>query len=219
MLSAIMLLAGMEIGISSIRVIIAGDMEAPHWPAAAAALFGLLVRQWVLPPGGAGDRRAALYVSAAAAAGAGGAWIGGLMSVPHLSYLDPAAGLIISALVLAEGCRLIIGTARSGAFAERGAERADELMQVIQRVEGVITVEMVRARERGHYVVVEVVISVNPRISVMEGSEIAKRVRLLLLDRFIHVADVTVHVEPYDPGYPYRSNHDPNQEHMPTLLQ
>lgn len=218
-LSAIMLLAGMEIGISSIRVIIAGDMEAPHWPAAAAALFGLLVRQWVLPPGGAGDRRAALYVSAAAAAGAGGAWIGNLMSVPQLSYLDPAAGLIISALVLAEGCRLIVGTARSGAFAERGAERADELMQVIQRVEGVITVEMVRARERGHYVVVEVVISVNPRISVMEGSEIAKRVRLLLLDRFIHVADVTVHVEPYDPGYPYRSNHDPNQEHMPTLLQ
>lgn len=98
-------------------------------------------------------------------------------------------------------------------------EAADELMQVVQRVEGVVTVESLRAREHGHYVVADIVISVNPRITVLEGQEIAKKVKTLLMHRFLHLSDVSVYVEPYDPGYPYKSNHDPNQEHMPTLLQ
>jgi divalent metal cation (Fe/Co/Zn/Cd) transporter len=100
-------------------------------------------------------------------------------------------------------------------------ETADlnEFKAAIQRIEGVITVEVLRAREHGHYVVAEVVITVNPRISVLEGNEIAKRVKYFMMKRFSHVTDVSVHVEPYDPGYPYKSNHDPNQEQMPTLLQ
>lgn len=98
-------------------------------------------------------------------------------------------------------------------------ESADELLQVVQRVEGVVTVQSLRAREHGHYVVAEIVISVNPRITVLEGQEIAKRVKLLLMHRFLHLSDVAIYVEPYDPGYPYKSNHDPNQEQMPTLLQ
>jgi divalent metal cation (Fe/Co/Zn/Cd) transporter len=63
------------------------------------------------------------------------------------------------------------------------------------------------------------IICVNPRITVAEGQDIAKRVKQLVMKRFVHVTDVVVVVEPYDPGYPYKSNHDPNQEHMPTLLQ
>jgi divalent metal cation (Fe/Co/Zn/Cd) transporter len=95
----------------------------------------------------------------------------------------------------------------------------EDLMQVVQRVEGVVTVESLRAMEQGHYVVAEIVISVNPRITVLEGQEIAKRVKQLLMHRFLHLSDVSIFVEPYDPGYPYKSNHDPNQEQIPTLLQ
>lgn len=102
---------------------------------------------------------------------------------------------------------------------EQREESAEELMQVVQRIEGVVTVESIRAREQGHYVTAEIVISVNPRITVLEGQEIAKRVKLLLMHRFLHLSEVLVYVEPYDPGYPYKSNHDPNQEQMPTLLQ
>lgn len=98
-------------------------------------------------------------------------------------------------------------------------EPADELMQIAQRVEGVVTVQSLKAREHGHYVIAEIVISVNPRITVLEGHEIAKRVKTLLMHRFLHLSDVVIYVEPYDPGYPYKSNHDPNQEQMPTLLQ
>ncbi|WP_036581789.1 cation transporter dimerization domain-containing protein, partial [Paenibacillus darwinianus] len=94
-----------------------------------------------------------------------------------------------------------------------------ELRETVQGVEGVIAVPTIRAREQGHYVAVAAAISVNPRITVLEGQEIAKRVKDQVFKRFTHVTDVQVQVDPYDPGYPYKSNHDPNQEHMPTLLQ
>lgn len=108
---------------------------------------------------------------------------------------------------------------RSGGASRKREESAEELMAVVQRVEGVVTVQSIRAREQGHYVVAEIVISVNPRITVLEGQDIAKRVKLLLMHRFLHLTEVSIYVEPYDPGYPYKSNHDPNQEQMPTLLQ
>ncbi|MEK3882719.1 cation transporter dimerization domain-containing protein [Paenibacillus sp. PL2-23] len=113
---------------------------------------------------------------------------------------------------------LFRGSRRNEKDASR-EECAHELMQVVQRVEGVVTVQSLKAREQGHYVVADIIISVNPRITVQEGQEIAKRVKTLLMHRFVHLTDVSVYVEPYDPGYPYKSNHDPNQEQMPTLLQ
>ncbi len=113
---------------------------------------------------------------------------------------------------------LVLG-ARNGRKDSMKEEDTDELMQVVQRVEGVVTVQSLRARVQGHFVIADIVISVNPRITVLEGQEIAKRVKALLMHRFLHLSDVSIFVEPYDPGYPYKSNHDPNQEQMPTLLQ
>jgi divalent metal cation (Fe/Co/Zn/Cd) transporter len=61
-------------------------------------------------------------------------------------------------------------------------------------------------------------ISVNPRITVCEGHEIAKEVKSMLLERFIHISDVFVHVNPYDPGYPYKNNLELEQRDFPMML-
>ncbi|CRF29141.1 ferrous iron efflux protein F [Mycobacterium tuberculosis] len=91
------------------------------------------------------------------------------------------------------------------------------MIDTVQRVKGVISIDDLRAREHGHYVVVDIKISVNPRISIQEGYDIAKIVKFTLMKRFIHVSDVFVHVTPYDSGYPYK-NHDLQADDMPTLL-
>jgi divalent metal cation (Fe/Co/Zn/Cd) transporter len=66
-------------------------------------------------------------------------------------------------------------------------------------------------------VIVDIKISVNPRITVSEGHDIGKAVKHQLLSNFSHVSDVFIHVNPYDPGYPYK---DVSSEHpdFPTLL-
>lgn len=216
LLSVVLLIVGLEIGISAIRDLSDRVTTAPHWSAAVAIALALIVQQLFFS---SKDRMTGLYCSVAALVGASGAIIGKMLNVPVLYYFDPAAAIVIAVIVIVNGYRMATVFMRKDEHSKTSEENPDELMQLIQRVDGVITVQTLRAKEHGHYVIAEMVISVNPRISVLEGQEIAKRVKQLVMKRFIHVMDVSIFVEPYDPGYPYKSNHDPNQEQMPTLLQ
>ncbi|MGM0880958.1 MAG: cation diffusion facilitator family transporter [Bacillota bacterium] len=216
LLSVVLLIIGLEIGISAIRDISDGVTDAPHWSSLAAIAAGLIVKELFFS---SKERISGLSCSLAAFIGAGGAIIGNVLTIPVLYYFDPAAALVIAVIVMNNGYRMATALIRKDRKEAQDEEDPNELMQLVQRVEGVITVQSLRAKEHGHYVVAEIVISVNPRISVLEGHEIAKRVKQLVMKRFIHVTDVSIYVEPYDPGYPYKSNHDPNQEQMPTLLQ
>lgn len=102
---------------------------------------------------------------------------------------------------------------------ELPSEEAASFIETVQRVHGVIRVEQLRALEEGSYVNLHVKISVNPRISVMEAQDISECARKLLQHRFVHVGEVHMDVVPYDPGYPYKSNHELADNDIPTLLQ
>ncbi|EXX88802.1 cation diffusion facilitator family transporter [Paenibacillus darwinianus] len=210
------LVVGIEIGISAVRHTAEGLPAAPQWPALAVIAAAWAIKAAFFSVGGG---RLETYALAVVLAGTAGAWLGGRLGQPSLLYLDSAAAFFVAVLVTLQGYRLIAAAMPGGKPA--GLPRTDEaeLRETVQGVEGVIAVPTIRAREQGHYVAVAAAISVNPRITVLEGQEIAKRVKDQVFKRFTHVTDVQVQVDPYDPGYPYKSNHDPNQEHMPTLLQ
>jgi divalent metal cation (Fe/Co/Zn/Cd) transporter len=53
---------------------------------------------------------------------------------------------------------------------------------------------------------------------VLEGQDIARTAKQQLMKRFSHISDVMVNVHPYDPGYPYKHNADPEQDDFPTLV-
>ncbi|MUT67280.1 cation diffusion facilitator family transporter [Paenibacillus sp. NEAU-GSW1] len=219
LLPVVFIIAGVEIGIAAIKDIVeAGDhpLQAPHWSALAAIVAGIVVQQLLLPMR---ERQLGLLSSLAALLGSGAALIGEAISVEKLLFFEPAGAIAVALIVVLSGCKSISGSVRTGQSVEAYDENSDDIMQLIQRVEGVITVESLRAKEHGHYVAAEAVISVNPRLTVLEGNDIAKRVKHLLMLRFSHLTDVHIYVEPYDPGFPYKSNHDPNQEQVPTLLQ
>ncbi|WP_028611795.1 cation diffusion facilitator family transporter [Paenibacillus harenae] len=215
-LSVVLLIIGLEIGISAVRDISDLVTSVPHWSAAAFIAIGLIIQQFFFP---SKNRLSEIYCSLAAFIGVVGATMGKALAIPALYYFDPAAALVIAGIVTYNGYRMAAGAVRRPNKERMEEEHPDELMQLVQRIEGVITVQSLRAKEHGHYVVAEMVISVNPRISVLEGHEIAKRVKQLVMKKFIHITDVSIYVEPYDPGYPYKSNHDPNQDQIQTLLQ
>ncbi|MFC6331546.1 cation transporter dimerization domain-containing protein [Paenibacillus septentrionalis] len=103
---------------------------------------------------------------------------------------------------------------------EQGAvENSEDIKNVVLRMMGVIAVESCEAREQGHYVVATLTINVNPKITVQEGYEIGQRVRWLLMHRFTHLTDVVIHVKPFAPEYPYKSNETGSQEEFSTILQ
>ncbi|MFC0212554.1 cation diffusion facilitator family transporter [Paenibacillus chartarius] len=230
--TVILMLFALEIGISSIKALYAGVTEPPEWSAFVMLLISVIVRETMFRYkfrlgtkmksqaliANAWEHRSDVYASLTAAIGVLGAILGGILDMPWLYVLDSAAGLVVSFLVLKTGYSLIKETVSPSRDETLRREDEQELLQAVHRVKGVITVDELHAREQGHYVIVDMKISVNPRITVMEGHDIAKTVKHMLMTRFIHVADVFIHVHPYDPGYPYKNNVDPQQDDAPTLL-
>lgn len=230
--SVLLLIVGIEIGVTSAKSIYYGIEKPPAGYALIAIIISIIVKEAMFQYkyrlgkklgnqaliANAWEHRSDVYSSLAAFAGVGGALLGERFGIGYLMYLDPAAGVVVSVMILKMGYSLIVEAIHNTMDHVLRQEDAEELIKVVQRVKGVIAVDDLRAREHGHYVIVDVKISVNPRITVMEGHDIAKSVKQKLMNRFIHVSDVFIHVNPYDPGYPYKNNVDPEQDDFPTLL-
>jgi len=230
--SMLLIVVGVEVGISAVEAIWTGEMAVPPWYtllvvavtiAAKEVMFqytyrlGKRVNSQALIAN-AWDHRSDVYASLAVFIGVGGAMLGGAWNVPWLVYLDPIAGILVSLLVVRMGYRLIMESIHNTLDHVLHEEDAADLRSAVEEVKGVLAVDELRAREHGHYVVVDVKISVNPRITVLEGHDIAKSVKQHLIERFPHVSDVFTHVNPYDPGYPYKTPTEADEEDRPTLL-
>ncbi|MGG1598828.1 cation diffusion facilitator family transporter [Paenibacillus naphthalenovorans] len=231
LIAVLLLILGLETGISSIKSVYYGVDKAPEAFALIIIVISIAVKEALFQfkyrrdkklsgherTSGASKHRSDLYASIAAFIGVSGALLGYYLGNIALYYLDPLAGLVIGGLIVRTGYQLLIESIHDKHGHELHQEDSAEMLDTVQRVKGVITIDDLRAREHGHYVIVEIKISVNPRISIQEGHDIAKIIKFTLMKRFIHVSDVFVHVSPYDPGYPYK-NHDLQADEMPTLL-
>lgn len=229
--SVLLLLVGLEIGLNAVKTIYAGVTQAPESYALIAIAVSIVVKEIMFQYNfrlgkklssqpliaSAWDHRTDVLSSVAVLIGVGGAVAGRYLGMPLLYYLDPIAGLFVALLVLRMGYKHVSESIHRTMDHVLHREDTEDLLETAQRVKGVIAVNELRAREHGHYVIVEIKISVNPKITVIEGHEIGKAVRHQLLNKFSHVSDVFIHVNPYDPGYPYK---DVDAEHadFPTLL-
>ncbi|MZQ86185.1 cation diffusion facilitator family transporter [Paenibacillus sp. 5J-6] len=232
LLAIVVLIIGVEMGISAINAL--GSTQEHTDKNYALAVLGLslvvkeIMYQYVnrmgkqmgsqeLIANGRGHR-SDIYSTIVALIGVFGTTLANLLHVSSLSYLDPIAGIIISLLILKMGYSLVKEALHRKQEYVLQQEDADDLIAVVQLIKGVITVDDLRAREHGHYVVVSVKISVNPRVSVWEGHEVSKRVKQQLMKRFHHVSDVYVHVAPYDAGYPYKHSTDSELSELPSVI-
>jgi cation diffusion facilitator family transporter len=230
--SVILLFVGIEIGMSAIKSLIHGVDAAPKSYALIAIAISIIVKELMfrykynlgkkLGSGAlianAWEHRSDVYSSIAALIGVLGAILGAYWSLPFFYYLDPAAGLFVSLLVLKMGYNLVVEAIHNTLDHDLHQEDAADLISTVQNIKGVIAVDDLRAREQGHYVIVDIKISVHPKISVLEGHEIAKAAKQQLMKRFLHVSDVFVHVNPYHPGLPYKYNLDTEQDEFTTLI-
>lgn len=72
------------------------------------------------------------------------------------------------------------------------------LKRIIETIDGVQGVHMLRSRRMGGVYLIDVHIVVNERLSVSEGHKIAEYVRLKLIDAHEDVSDALVHIDPED---------------------
>jgi len=125
--------------------------------------------------------------------GVAGARLGG----PQWNFLDHAAGALVALLVLYVGVRLFHRTSLELMDTRLPEDQMIAIRSIIERVQGVEGVDMVRARKSGLVIFLDVHILVNGQLTVEQGHDIASQVRLRVKEEMPQVADVLVHVEPY----------------------
>jgi len=213
--SVLLGLVGFEIASASVQSLFA-PIAAPGMLAIWAAIGSMVIKEWMFRYkynlgkklnsqsliANAWEHRSDVYSSMAALVGIGGAILGGRWGVPWMLYLDPIAGFFVSLLVLQMAYKIMRDAIRSTLDHVLPEPETQDLRQTIQSVPGVLRIDSLRAREHGHYLIVDVKIGVNPHATVEEGHRIGKQVKQTLLADHDHVRDVFVHINPYDEELP-----------------
>ncbi|MGD6832096.1 cation diffusion facilitator family transporter [Sutcliffiella halmapala] len=207
--AVLLLIVGFEIGKSSF-VAFFEPIDAPKMLAVYVVIISIVVKEVMFRYKynlgkkiksdaiivNAYEHRSDVFSSIAALIGIGGAIFGSYIGVDWLVYLDPVAGLFVAALIIKISWQLGSESIHNTMDHVMHEEDTEEFRVVVTSVPGVLKIDALHAREHGHYVIVDLKISVDPYITVEEGHKIGKDVKAKLLENR-EVQDVFVHINPY----------------------
>ena len=143
------------------------------------------------------DHLADVYASLAAVLGIGLALIGDFYEIHYLAYGDPIAGIIVSFLVLK--LAYDIGKEAMDVLMEKNISqhRLDEFAALIMTFPEVKRIDRLRAREHGHYILVDLRIGVPGEMTIQEGHDVARKIRDTIMEHNEDVDEVLIHLNPW----------------------
>ena len=207
----LLIVVGVEISISSIKVFFGETPEAPGIIALIILVISILIKEvlfyyklWLGKKYNstvliteAWHHRSDSLSSFAALLGIGLAIIGEKFAIGFLVYGDAIAGLIVSLIVIKVGYDLIKNSSNVMLEKVLGRDEVRVYEETVLSVEGVKRIDQLLARTHGSYVIVDIKVSVDPNITVKEGHDIATEVKQSLILKHEEVEDVLVHINPY----------------------
>lgn len=143
------------------------------------------------------DHLADVYASLAAVLGIGLALLGDLYDLHYLSYGDPIAGIIVSFLVLK--LAYDIGKEALDVLMEKNIsqQRLDDLALLINTIPEVKRIDRLRAREHGHYILVDLRVGVPGEMTIQEGHDVSRTIKKTIMDQHYDVDEVLIHLNPW----------------------
>jgi len=209
--AVILALAAFWIGYQSIRALFE-PAGGESWLALGAAFLSLVWKQglyvYTIRIGKATNSKSVLataydhladvYASLAAVIGIGLGILGEKLHWGWAAYGDPIAGIIVSLLVL----KLAV---------EMGREAVDILMEhtvspeKLAKYEALLIsddhvkrIDRVRAREHGHYIIVDVRVGIPHDYTIQQGHDISRKLKKLIMDFDPDVIEVMIHLNPWE---------------------
>ena len=145
----------------------------------------------------ANDHLADVYASIAAVVGIGVALIGDRYDLPYTQYGDPLAGLIVSYFVMKLAYEM--GEESIGVLMEKSlpAEKLNQLENIVRAIPQVKRIDRIRAREHGHYVIVDVRVSISNDLTIKEGHDISRIIKGSIMSEMNEVEEVLIHLNPW----------------------
>ncbi|WP_156793114.1 cation diffusion facilitator family transporter [Fictibacillus macauensis] len=212
-------LVGIILFLVSIYIVVEGVMgflgtpSAPGYAALAAALISYGAKHYLyrssLRIGErykskaimaiAFDHKADIVASLAAFCGVIVSIIGHHYELPYLLYGDSVASLIVAVLIMKIAFKLLVSSI--DVLMDKNIEKPllTQYKQTVLKFQAVKRIDRIRARTHGHYILIDLRISLNYDLSIKEGHDIARSIRDALQESFVDVSEVFIHVNPYFP--------------------
>ncbi|CDN44793.1 MULTISPECIES: cation diffusion facilitator family transporter [Paenibacillus] len=203
--SFIMATVGLQVLINSVKSLFRSAGEPPNALSAAVAvasaviMYGVYIYNRRLSRqinssalnAAAKDNLSDALVSIGAAVGIGGAALG-------WAWLDPLAAIAVGVII----CKTAWEIFYSSTHALTDGFDDSELLTLrssIEKVDGVKSIKDLKARVHGSHVLVDVIVLVDSRLTLVESHRISDEIETRM-ERKHNIMSVHVHVEPYEPA-------------------
>ncbi len=210
LLSVVLALTGLKIGAAGIEKISAGSyssLQIPGTAALAAAVISILVKEWMYWY----TRFHAKKINSAAlmadawhhrsdALSSVGAFIGIFGARMGFPVMDPLASVVISFFILKAAYDIFRDAVDKMVDKACDDKVEKELRDFVLRQEGVLGIDLLRTREFGSRIYVDVDIIADGRLTLSESHRIADRVHNGIEKNFDQVKHIMVHVNPGEPS-------------------
>jgi len=145
------------------------------------------------------DHKADIVASIAAAIGVLISIIGVKFDIHVLLYGDKVASIFVAYLIFKIAKEMI--TEAFDILLERNinSEILQEYISIISEFPEVRRIDRIRAREHGHYILVDLRISIDHFITIKEGHDLSHSIKQQLMDHFDNIKEVLIHLNPYFP--------------------
>ncbi|MBL4954438.1 cation transporter [Neobacillus sp. YIM B02564] len=143
------------------------------------------------------DHKADIVASIAAAIGVLFSIIGQRFEIHFLLYGDKAASIFVAYLIFRIAKEML--TEAFDILLERNInnEIIQEYIDIISTFPDVKRIDRIRAREHGHYVLVDLRISIDHFKTIKQGHDLAKAIKKEMMVRNDNIHEVLIHLNPY----------------------
>lgn len=143
------------------------------------------------------DHKADIVASIAAAIGVILSIVGDKMDIHFLLYGDKVASIIVAYLIFKIAREML--REAFDILLERNIdlEILTEYRQIIASFPQVRRIDRLRAREHGHYVLVDLRISIDYYKTIKEGHDLSREIKQKLMQKYDNIDEVLIHLNPY----------------------
>ncbi|MBL5867229.1 cation diffusion facilitator family transporter [Heyndrickxia sporothermodurans] len=143
------------------------------------------------------DHKADIVASFAAAAGVLLSILGDKLGLDILLYGDKVASIFVAILIFKISKEML-----SEAFnilLERNidVETLQDFVSIISEFQEVKRIDKIRARDHGHYILVDLRISIDHDKTIKEGHDLSHEIKHSLMSKYDNIQEVLIHLNPY----------------------